>query len=70
VPEALGAAPDGAVPGTLVPPGDAHALAAALRTWLTDPGLRARWRTAAVARRPELRDWDFTTRLLNEVLDA
>ena len=41
VPEALGAAPDGTVPGLLVPPGDPAALAAALRDWLTDAGLRA-----------------------------
>ena len=70
VPEALGAAPDGTVPGLLVPPGDPDALARALRDWLTDPDLRQRWRAAALARRETLRDWDFTTRLLNEVLDA
>jgi glycosyltransferase involved in cell wall biosynthesis len=70
VPEALGTAPDGTVPGLLVPPGDAGALAAALRDWLTDPELRQRWRRAAADRRATLRDWDETTRLLNEVLDA
>jgi glycosyltransferase involved in cell wall biosynthesis len=69
VPEALGAAPDGTVPGLLVPPGDPAALAEALRAWLTDAGLRQRWRTAALARRATLRGWDETTRLLNEVLD-
>lgn len=70
VPEALGTAPDGTIPGWLVPPGDPAALAGALRDWLTGPGLRHRWRTAALARRPTLRDWDETTRLLNEVLDT
>ena len=70
VPEALGTAPDGTLPGLLVPPGDAGALAAALRDWLTDPDLRQRWRRAAADRRETLRDWDETTRLLNEVLDA
>jgi glycosyltransferase involved in cell wall biosynthesis len=70
VPEALGTAPDGTVPGRLVRPGDPGALSAALRDWLTDADLRQRWRTAALARRNTLRGWDETTRLLNEVLDA
>ena len=69
VPEALGAAPDGATPGTLVAPGDPAALAASLRSWLTDADLRLRWRSAARARRGTLRGWDTTTRLLSEVLD-
>jgi glycosyltransferase involved in cell wall biosynthesis len=64
VPEALGAAPDGAVPGELVPPGDPDALAAALRRWLTDPGLRRRRRAAALARRAVLRGWDHTAGLV------
>ncbi|MFI5934449.1 glycosyltransferase family 4 protein [Actinoplanes sp. NPDC051494] len=68
VPEALGAAPDGTVPGALVPPGDVPALAGALRRWLTDPGLRRRWRAAARDRRATLRGWDETTRRLSEVL--
>ena len=70
VPEALGTAPDGALPGALVPPGDPDALATALREWLTDPELRSRWRAAARARRDTLRGWDETTRRLSEVLDA
>lgn len=68
VPEALGAAADGTPPGRLVAPGDAGALATALREWLTDETLRERWRAAARARRETLRGWDETTRLLSEVL--
>ena len=70
VPEALGSAPDGSLPGALVPPGDPQALAAALRRWLTDPALRGAWRAAAEARRAGLRGWDETTRRLSEVLHA
>ncbi|WP_199514790.1 glycosyltransferase family 4 protein [Nucisporomicrobium flavum] len=69
VPEAVGRAPDGTVPGGLVPPGDVESLATALRRWLTDAELRATWRTAARARREKLRGWDETTRRLSEVLD-
>ncbi|WP_239085862.1 glycosyltransferase family 4 protein [Catellatospora methionotrophica] len=59
LPEALGAAPDGTVPGLLVPP-DSAALADALRRWLTDPGLRERLRQAAQARRGGLTGWAHT----------
>ncbi|MDI6100725.1 glycosyltransferase family 4 protein [Actinoplanes sp. NEAU-A12] len=69
VPEALGAAPDGGLPGRLIPPDDPEALAAALRDWLTDPGLRDRWRAHARARRQTLTGWDETARRLGEVLD-
>jgi hypothetical protein len=68
VPEALGAAPGGALPGMLVPAGDPAALAAALRAWLTDAGLRRRLRAAAAARRETLQGWDKTARDLAEVL--
>jgi glycosyltransferase involved in cell wall biosynthesis len=70
VPEALGHAPDGSLPGLLVPPGDADALAAALRRWLTEPELRDRLRSSASARRDTLRGWDETTRALEAVLDS
>jgi glycosyltransferase involved in cell wall biosynthesis len=64
VPEALGTAPGGAVPGTLVPAGDAPALAAALRGWLEQPDLRERARHAARARRSTLPTWrDAATRI-------
>jgi glycosyltransferase involved in cell wall biosynthesis len=54
VSEALGHA------GLLVPPGDAPALAAALRAWLEDAELRAQLRRAARARRATLRPWAAT----------
>jgi glycosyltransferase involved in cell wall biosynthesis len=57
LPGALGHAPDGTRPGMLVPPDDARALAGALRSWLTDSGLRSRLRCAAVGRRSTLRSW-------------
>ena len=64
VPEALGTAADGTLPGRLIPPDDPEALAGALRDWLTDPGLRARWRGAARSRRAGLPTWDDTARSL------
>jgi glycosyltransferase involved in cell wall biosynthesis len=68
VPEALGAAPGGGIPGRLIPPGDADALAAALRDWLTDGELRERWRADARTRRESLTGWDETARRLARVL--
>jgi glycosyltransferase involved in cell wall biosynthesis len=50
--------------GVLVPPGDAVALADALRHWLTDPAHRAGLRAAARARRDSLGDWRRTTALV------
>lgn len=55
--EALGEV-DGSVPGTAVPAGDTAALTAVLRRWLTDRGLRHRWRTAARRRRETLTSWN------------
>jgi glycosyltransferase involved in cell wall biosynthesis len=60
VPEAVGRAPDGRVPGLLVPPDDPVALAAALRRWLDEPALRAELRSAARARRATLTGWSVT----------
>ncbi|MEU4373590.1 glycosyltransferase family 4 protein [Pseudonocardia alni] len=62
VPEALG---DG---GLLVDPGDRDALAGALRSWLTDPGMRADLRAAARERRDRLDGWADTARALGAVL--
>ncbi|WP_460444018.1 glycosyltransferase family 4 protein, partial [Amycolatopsis cihanbeyliensis] len=40
IPQTLGTAPDGSVPGMLVPPEDARALGVALRGWFTGTALR------------------------------
>jgi glycosyltransferase involved in cell wall biosynthesis len=64
IPVALGRDPAGARPGCLVASGDVDALAAALRGWLTDPGVRADWRRAAAARRPTLAGWSSTAAAL------
>jgi glycosyltransferase involved in cell wall biosynthesis len=69
VPEALGRAPVGALPGLLVPPEDPVALAAALRVWLDDPGLRERLSHAVSRRRPGLRRWDQTAADVDAVLE-
>jgi glycosyltransferase involved in cell wall biosynthesis len=69
VPEALGTAPDGSLPGVLVPPEDPSALAGALRTWLDDPGVRERLAVSARARRAALPGWDATTHVIADVLD-
>jgi glycosyltransferase involved in cell wall biosynthesis len=68
VPEALGRTVDGEQPGLLVPPGDAPALAAAIRRWLEDAAERERLRKAAQARRLTLTDWSHTAQRLAEVL--
>lgn len=68
VPEALGRAPDGGRPGMLVAPGDAGALADALRGWLGDPGLRRTLRHRARLRRGMLVGWTQTARRLADVL--
>lgn len=70
VPEALGRAPDGSVPGLLVPPDDPAALAAALRGWLTDPSRRERLRASARARRTRLPTWAGTCAEVADVLDG
>lgn len=47
-------------PGAAVPVQDPEALTVALRDWLTDAGLRERWRRAALTRRDALGSWDDT----------
>jgi glycosyltransferase involved in cell wall biosynthesis len=69
VPEALGRAPDGGLPGMLVPAGDAAALAGALGRWLAEPALRDELRRSARARRSTLRGWDVTVRRIAELLE-
>jgi len=68
LPEALGRAPDGRLPGMLVPPEDPAALALALRYWLRDPQLRTRLHSCALDRRATLTGWDATAKRLADVL--
>jgi glycosyltransferase involved in cell wall biosynthesis len=69
LPDTLGRAPDGSVPGLLTPPEDPMALAGALRRWLGEPGLRQRIRASARARRGMLSGWELTSRRLADVLE-
>lgn len=69
LPDTLGRAPDGGVPGILVPPGDAAALSEALRRYLADASLRGRLRESARERRRELEDWNQAARRLAAILD-
>ncbi|MGY1622126.1 glycosyltransferase family 4 protein [Geodermatophilus sp. SYSU D00965] len=69
VPESLGRDPDGRVPGLLVPPADVAALAAGVRRWLREPGLREELRSAAGARRAGLDGWEATVGCLIGVLE-
>ncbi|QCB98769.1 glycosyltransferase [Arthrobacter sp. PAMC25564] len=63
--------PETAVPGTAVAlAADAAPLAGVLRRWLTDPGLRSRWRAAAVAARGRLPGWDATARTVLSIISA
>jgi glycosyltransferase involved in cell wall biosynthesis len=70
VPDALGRAPGGDLPGLLVPPGDPAALAGALRRWLGSPEVRRRLRTAARDRRATLDPWTRTSARMADVLAA
>jgi glycosyltransferase involved in cell wall biosynthesis len=68
VAEAVGRSVDGSVPGLLVPPEDAAALATALRDWMTDSRLRERLSRSAARRRTDLRRWDEAATDLGDVL--
>jgi glycosyltransferase involved in cell wall biosynthesis len=68
VPETLGQAPDGTVPGILVPSGDVDALATALRRWFGESGVRDRLRASARLRRDVLEPWSETSRRMADVL--
>jgi glycosyltransferase involved in cell wall biosynthesis len=70
LPEALGCAADGTLPGQLIPSGDAAALAASIRDWLGDEHLRHRLRTAAGQRRSNLRSWEQTTQEIANALTS
>jgi len=66
--EAIGQASDGTLPGMLLSADDADGLADALRSWLTDPGLRTRWRASAGLRSQDLARWPETARTVAGVL--
>ena len=66
--EALGETAAGLRPGLLVGPGDVAGLAAALRRWLSDAGLRADLRAAALERRSGLAGWSVTAQLVGSVV--
>ena len=68
IPEAIGRAPGGDVPGVLVPPDDQEALVAALRHWLSDPRSRHGLKTAAHRRRTALEGGDTSCRKLADAL--
>ncbi|MFC4496504.1 glycosyltransferase family 4 protein [Streptomyces ovatisporus] len=68
--DTVGAAPDGSVPGILVPPGDGDALAGALRSWLTEPTIRRLVTTSARRRRDGLQGWPGASHRLDEVLES
>ncbi|MGC9670542.1 glycosyltransferase family 4 protein [Planosporangium sp. 12N6] len=77
LPEALGRAPDGSLPGILVTPDagpaaggpvPAAALADALRRWLTEPDVRRELRRSARARRDTLTGWAVTTDIVSRTL--
>ncbi|WP_189148829.1 glycosyltransferase family 4 protein [Streptomyces lacrimifluminis] len=68
LPEAVGRAPDGGVPGILVPPENPAALAAELRGWFGEADVRRRLKAAARGRRAALDGWAATARNLAGVL--
>ncbi len=68
LPEAVGRAPDGGVPGILVPPEDPAAIAAELRGWFGEADVRRRLKAAARGRRAALDGWAATARSLAGVL--
>lgn len=67
-----GAVPDTVPPdaGLLVPPGDAPALAAALRRVLSEPGLHPRLREGALRARERLPRWEDTAAAIERALLA
>jgi glycosyltransferase involved in cell wall biosynthesis len=68
LPEAVGRAPDGGVPGILVPPENSAAIAAELRCWFGEADVRRRLKAAARGRRAALGGWAATAQSLAAVL--
>lgn len=69
VPYTVGTAPDGSIPGILVPPGNVAALTAALHSWLSEAGIRSHLTTSARGRRRTLQGWAESSRQLSGLLD-
>ena len=70
LPEALGRAPDGSLPGILVRPDDPAALAGALQRWLGGLELRRQLRRSACGRRTTLTGWAITSKLISNALSG
>jgi glycosyltransferase involved in cell wall biosynthesis len=70
LPEAMGRAPDGRLPGMLVEADDPVALTGALRRWLTEADLRRQLRRSARDRRTTLSGWAVTSELVSNVLSG
>jgi glycosyltransferase involved in cell wall biosynthesis len=71
IPEDATKAGAGTLPGAAVALDmDPAPLAWVLRSWLTDPALRTRWRAAAITARNRLPGWDSTARTVVEALRA
>ncbi|MFF3895638.1 glycosyltransferase family 4 protein [Streptomyces sp. NPDC001812] len=68
LPEAVGRAPDGGVPGILVPPENPAAIAVELRGWFGEADVRRRLKAAARGRRAALGGWASTAQSLAAVL--
>ncbi|GAA4318976.1 glycosyltransferase family 4 protein [Streptomyces venetus] len=68
LPEAVGRAPDGGMPGILVPPENSAAIAAELRGWFGEADVRRRLKAAARSRRAALDGWATTAQSLAGVL--
>jgi glycosyltransferase involved in cell wall biosynthesis len=69
VPEAVGRAADGTVPGLLVSARETAALTGALHDWLADRELRRGLKKSAQGRRAMLEGWEMTSRNLARVLE-
>lgn len=69
LPDTVGRVSGGRMPGLLVPPGDAPALAEALGEWWGDGALREALRVAARERRGRLRSWRSAAADLARVLE-
>ncbi|WP_240423108.1 glycosyltransferase family 4 protein [Leucobacter sp. wl10] len=70
VPRGTGAVEAQRGAGASFPPGNAAALARELRAWLSDAGLRERWRAEAAEQRTLLPSWLDTARVVASALHA